>query len=200
MLRKLSVRTNGIYLKFFVDADKFAPRLHHRRQHHIRQQALSIDETIVPITVDVVNEAAIVKSEKTSSPLAVELTTQKVNRLIIQNDTEDEEELRKEVERSTSASVKPIPNSSNNSTSQSKRRSQKRRHVSPIKFDIKPEEEPKRPKSSGSPKEDGYSGDYRGSKNCDSDEFRLSSTKRTEASRKYDNIPPRKSFFSKIVN
>lgn len=153
---------------------------------------MSVDETIVPITVDIVNEGAVVKSEKTSSPLTIELTTQKVNRLIIQNDTEDEEELRKEVERSTSVAVKPTPNSSNNSNSQSKRRSQKRRHVSPIKFDIKIEEEPKRPKSSGSPKDDGYSGDYRGSKNGDSDEFRLTSTKRAEASRKYDNIPPRK--------
>lgn len=192
MLPKLSTQTNNIC---FLDADKFAPRLLHRRQHHIRQQPLSIDETIVPITVDVVNEGAIVKSEKTPSPLAIEVTTQKVNRLIIQNDTEDEEELRKEVERSTSASVKLIPNSS----SQSKRRSQKRRHVSPIKFDIKIDEEPKRQKSSGSPtKDDEYSGDYRGSKNGD-DEFRLASTKRTEASRKYDNIPPRKLFFCKIV-
>lgn len=199
MLVKFSVQTRRIFSFLFLDADKIAPRLHHRRQHHIRKQPLSIDETIVPITVDVATEGAIVKSEATSSPLTVELTTQKVNRLIIQNDTEDEEELRKEVERSTSVSVKPIPNSSNDSSSQSKRRSQKRRHVSPIKFDIKNEEEPKRPKSGGSPTDDGYSGDYRGSKNGDTDEFRLASTKRTEGSRKYDNIPPRKPTFPKSL-
>lgn len=176
------------------DADKFAPRLLHRRQHqHIRQQLLAIDETIVPITVDVVNEEAAVKSEKISSPLTVEVTTQKVNRLIIQNDTEDEEELRKEVERSTTVAGKSATNN-NNSNTQSKRRSQKRRHVSPIKFDIKPDDEPKRPKSSGgSPKEDIT--EFRSSKNNDRDEFRLTSTKRAESSRKYDNIPPCKFIF-----
>lgn len=198
MLQKWSVQTIHISL-LSLDADKFAPRLH-RRQHRIRQQPLPMDDsTLVPITIDVANEDAIVKSEKTSSPLSIEMTTQKVNRLVIQNDTEDEEELRKEVERSTLAAVKPIPNSNIDSNSQLKRRSQKRRHVSPIKFDIKIDEEPKRPKSSGSPKDEGNSGDYRASKIDDRDEFRLTSTKRPEASRKYDNIPPRKSSLSESL-
>lgn len=56
-----------------------------------------------------------VEKDRTASPLRVDMTAQKVNKLIIQNDTEDEEELRREVERSTS---------------------RKRSRLSPIKFDL----------------------------------------------------------------
>ena len=64
------------------------------------------------------------KVQPKNSPLTVEKAQQKVNKLIIKNDTEDEEELRKEVERSTP---------------QSQSRQRKRSNVSPIKFDIKVE-------------------------------------------------------------
>lgn len=49
------------------------------------------------------NFAEQAKRPRKQSPLNVEIS-QKVNKLIIQNDTEDEEELRKEVENSTSSS------------------------------------------------------------------------------------------------
>lgn len=52
---------------------------------------------------------------KTASPLRTDVG-QKVNKLIIKNDTEDEEELRKDVEKST--------------------QSRKRRHVSPVNFEV----------------------------------------------------------------
>lgn len=121
--------------------------------------------------------------EKTSSPLTVEVTTQKVNKLIIKNDTEDEEELRKEVERSTTTA---IPSSSRN----------KRIHVSPIKFDIKNDDHGKRAKSSdfdeNNFKNHTSSNNRNSSKDRSGDESQRVTTKRTEVSRKYENLPPRK--------
>lgn len=147
--------------------------------------------------------------EKQSSPLTVEISTKKVNKLIVKNDTEDEEELRREVERSTTPS-----------------RRQKRSNVSPIVFDIVDKEGPPiaRKRSSKNDVDDnsstspptkrsklllnrsGNSGGGRDEKRSkshdrpDDQEHRFKeksggenhrvNTKRTEVSRKYENLPP----------
>lgn len=143
--------------------------------------------------------ASAASPSKTSSPLTVEQPLTKVNKLIIQNDTEDEEELRKEVVddennsggfavndklvAASSASKSPSPAP----PPQQHRRNQKRRHVSPIKFDLKSEElsESKRPK----PDE---VDEKRNTKDRATAEPIRLTTKRTDVSRKYDNLPPRK--------
>lgn len=98
------------------------------------------------------------EKERTSSP-RVDITAQKVNKLIIKNDTEDEEELRKEVERSTS---------------------RKRSRLSPIKFDLVDEKRSKL---------------QHADQNTDDDhgeDGQRVMIKRSDVSKKYDNVPPRK--------
>lgn len=126
--------------------------------------------------------------EKTASPLTIEVTSQKVNKLIIKNDTEDEEELRKEVERSTTTAA----------SSPSSSRRTKRNHVSPIKFDIKAEEHGKRAKSNDYD-DDKNNHNRNSSKERSGDESHRVTTKRTESSRKYENLPPCKLFFSLLL-
>lgn len=118
---------------------------------------------------------------KTASPLRTEVG-QKVNKLIIQNDTEDEEELRKEVENS------------------SQPKSRKRRNVSPIKFDVilppKPEEPKgrvrKSPSDNGKDGKDGKDGksdeDSNAKRHSSTENLKIKTSK--TSNRKYDNLPP----------
>ncbi|KAJ6631718.1 Zinc finger CCCH domain-containing protein 14, partial [Pseudolycoriella hygida] len=98
------------------------------------------------------------EKERTSSPLRMETTVQKVNKLIIKNDTEDEEELRKEVERSAN---------------------RKRSHLSPIRFDLSDEKRSKL--------RDGQPDDEQ---NFVSDDGQKVMIRRSDVSKKYDNLPP----------
>lgn len=133
-------------------------------------------------------------------------SSMKVNKLIIKNDTDDEEELMNEVKRSTQKNVEvPVsaaPSSASeeppeNSTSPSSRRT-KRRHVSPIKFDLKKvDAEEDKEESATSTKrhrnshERSSSAPRRRSEERSSESSKVA-TKRSESSRKYDHLPSRK--------
>lgn len=114
-----------------------------------------------------------IEKASSSSPLRTEIISQKVNKLIIKNDTEDEEELRREVERSSTPS-----------------RRHKRSNVSPIKFDIAEDDDvdnkksPKRLMSSVSNKRRKSDDNH-----LENRDERLS-IKRSNSIRKYDDLPP----------
>lgn len=120
--------------------------------------AQSQSEKISKRSVDGVIEK---EKERTSSPLRVDAAAQKVNKLIIKNDTEDEEELRREVERSTS---------------------RKRSRLSPIKFDLIDEKRSKL-------RDDNTTDDDTAGIGEDGQRVM---TRRSDVSKKYDNLPPRK--------
>lgn len=128
-----------------------------KKRVEINGAAKSQQEKLVKRPIDAVIHK---EKERTSSPLRVDLTAQKVNKLIIKNDTEDEEELRREVERSTS---------------------RKRSRLSPIKFDLTDEKRSK----------------LRDDHNIDDDtigggeDSQRVTIKRSDVSKKYDNLPPR---------
>lgn len=112
--------------KFVVtlNADKYIPaskaKIIDRKRAEINGAAAqSQSEKLVKRSVDGVKEK---ERTSSSSPMRVDMTAQKVNKLIIKNDTEDEEELRREVERSTS---------------------RKRSRLSPIRFDLNDEKRSK---------------------------------------------------------
>lgn len=107
-----------------------------------------------------------IEKASSSSPLRTDITTQKVNKLIIKNDTEDEEELRREVERSTTPSKRT-----------------KRSNVSPIKFDITDDESPSNRPLSATHKRRKSTDEF------DGRDEKLG-LKRTPSTRKYDDLPP----------
>lgn len=132
------------------------PKSIDKKRIEINGAAQSQPEKLVKRPVDAVIHK---EKERTSSPLRADITVQKVNKLIIKNDTEDEEELRREVERSTS---------------------RKRSRLSPIKFDLIDEKRSK----------------VRHDENTDDDnigidEIQRVTIKRSDVSKKYDNLPPR---------
>lgn len=107
----------------------------------------------------------VIQKEKERAPSPrVDLTAQKVNKLIIKNDTEDEEELYREVERSTN---------------------RKRSRLSPIKFDLIDEKRSK------------LRDDHTDDDNIGEDGQRVK-TRRSDVSKKYDNLPPRKCYCKNI--
>lgn len=128
-----------------------------RKRVEINGAAQSQPEKIAKRSVDGVIQK---EKERTSSPLRVDITAQKVNKLIIKNDTEDEEELRREVERSTS---------------------RKRSRLSPIKFDLTDEKRSKL-------RDDHTTDDDIGG----AEDGQRVMTRRSDVSKKYDNLPPRK--------
>lgn len=117
-----------------------------------------------------------VLNAKISSPLRTDVT-HKVNKLIIQNDTEDEEEFRKEVANSIEVNRR------------------KRRHVSPIKFDETPPKQEARKSreriSDVSDKSKDDQPDENSNLNQKSADHQKIKTSVTSVS-KYDNLPPRK--------
>lgn len=148
--------------KFVVtlNADKYIPsskaKVSDRKRVDLNGAAQP--EKLVKRTVDGVIQK---EKERTSSPLRVDITAQKVNKLIIKNDTEDEEELRREVERSTS---------------------RKRSRLSPIKFDLADEKRSKL-RDDHNTDDDNIGGGEDGQRVM---------TRRSDVSKKYDNLPPRK--------
>ncbi|KAG4070210.1 hypothetical protein HA402_003900 [Bradysia odoriphaga] len=148
--------------KFVVtlNADKYIPtskaKIDRKRTEVNGAAAQSQSEKLVKRSVDGVIQK---EKERTSSPMRVDIAAQKVNKLIIKNDTEDEEELRREVERSTS---------------------RKRSRLSPIRFDLNDEKRSK----------------MRDEQNTDDDNIGTGddgqklTIKRSEVSKKYDNLPP----------
>lgn len=142
----------------------------------------------------------------------------KVNKLIIKNDTDDEEELMNEVKRSTQKSKTDVPAATTAPTtsepaekssppSSSSSRRTKRRHVSPIKFDLKTGagvDEDKVESSNTPPKrrrgshERSSSAPRRRSEEGTSESLKVT-TKRAESSRKYDHLPSRESLLLYFV-
>lgn len=126
--------------------------------------------------------------DRIQSPVSMEIN-QKVNKLIIKNDTEDEEELRKEVENSTSLSS--------------------RRKRTPIKFEVDSGQQKKRSRSrERKSRGDNVSAGKYPDKDSDNDEMdrrrrdsrsrdRQSAdahkikTSKNNNNKKYDNLPPR---------
>lgn len=129
-----------------------------RKRVELNGAAQSQPEKLVKRSVDGVIQK---EKERTSSPMRVDITAQKVNKLIIKNDTEDEEELRREVERSTS---------------------RKRSRLSPIKFDLADEKRSKL-RDGLNTEDDNIGGGEDG---------QIVMTRRSDVSKKYDNLPPRK--------
>lgn len=155
--------------KFVVtlNADKYIPtskvKIIDRKRSEINGAAAAVaaqsqSEKLVKRPADGVTQK---EKERTSSPMRVDIAAQKVNKLIIQNDTEDEEELRREVERSTS---------------------RKRSRLSPIRFDLNDEKRSK-------VRDDHHTDDDNIGSGEDGQKLTI---KRSEASKKYDNLPPRK--------
>lgn len=129
-----------------------------KKRVEINGAAKSQPEKLVKRPIDnVINK----EKERTSSPLRVDITAQKVNKLIIKNDTEDEEELRREVERSTS---------------------RKRSRLSPIKFDLTDEKRSKL-RDDHITDDDNIGGG--------GEDGQRVTIKRLDVSKKYDNLPPR---------
>lgn len=125
------------------------------------------------------------KTERISSPLRIDIG-QKVNKLIIKNDTEDEEELRKEVENSKRSSGRNRSPISFDDKETTRKRSQSRdRKDSPA--------EKKSKKYSDS---NDVSEDRRKEPNNDKKDSQSESQKvkisRSTSDKKYDNLPPRK--------
>lgn len=127
-----------------------------RKRSDLNGAAQVQPEKLVKRSIDAVLHK---EKERTSSPFRIDIATQKVNKLIIKNDTEDEEELRREVERSTS---------------------RKRNRLSPIKFDLNDE---KRSKTRDDHTDDDNIGG--------GEENQRVTIKRSDVSKKYDNLPPR---------
>lgn len=119
---------------------------------------------------------------KTASPLRTDVG-QKVNKLIIKNDTEDEEELRKDVEKST----------------QSRKR---RRAVSPINLEVAAAAAKEEVRKSAEPKTDSVekSKDKHENNNSSAEQLKSSPAEHhkiktsTSSNKKYEHLPSRKYF------